>query len=515
MNAVKMMGKKILENESLLLQVIENLRGKKIVLCQGHFNVIHPGHLRFLEYAKEQGDYLIVAVQGENKLEPVGRRNFFSVEERAKNIASISLVDFVFIFNSISFEDLIKLIRPHIYIMGAEFKEKESSKIEKEIVQKYGGKVHFSAGSIHYSSTEVLEKDLLEINEERVNLFNSALKKQNIKSIDLEKLTDAFKTQKVLIIGDTIIDQYVACDPLGMSSEAPVLVLKELEAKKFLGGAAIIARHVKAMGATCHFMSLVGQDNESEFVYESLREEDISSDLFKDELRPTIFKIRYMVGTQKILRVSRLEERVIGEELENTFIKTFRKRVREFNAIIVSDFNYGFITQGILDEIVKASKEYNIKLFGDSQSSSQIGDVSKFKNFHLITPTEREARIALQDKYSGIEVLGRKLIDKTNSNGLILKLGENGFIVYERTSDEQFFKTQHFPALVANPVDVMGAGDALLASISLGYTAEENLMLASALSTIVASLATMKMGNIPVKINEIKKCLEQQRYHYE
>lgn len=511
MNEGGMVKDKILKDESFLPQWVGEVRAKKksIVLCQGHFNVIHPGHLRFLEYASKQGDRLIVAVHGENKLEPIGRRKFFNVEERVRCVASLEYVDCVFIYNVKNFGEIVGLLRPDVYVMGKEFAERDSAESEKKEIQKNGGRVLFSSGDVRYSAAEFLERDLFEIKEERLHLFKKALDRQKICVPKLHDVCNMFSRQKILVIGDTIVDQYVACDPVGMSSEAPVLVIKELESREFLGGAGVVARHIRAMGSQCHLLSLVGADQNSHFVRKSLKKDGITSDLCEDVLRPTTFKIRYMVGAQKVLRVSRLKETAIDRELENRFIQTLDEIAGEFDGVVVSDFNYGLITPRILSKISELSKKYSIKLFGDVQSSSQIGDISKFVGYHLLTPTEREARIAMQDNYGGLELLGTKLIKKAGARGLVLKLGENGFVVFERTSDEKFLKTQHFPALNPNPVDVMGAGDSLLSSLALGCCAGGGLMVASTIASVVASLATQKMGNIPIKFGELKSCLTQ------
>ena len=129
------------------------------------------------------------------------------------------------------------------------------------------------------------------------------------------------KSPKILVIGDTIVDQYVGCDALGMSSEAPVLVVRELESKEYLGGAAIVASHVRALGAQCHYISVIGEDVHADYVCEKLKASDVETHFFRDESRPTTYKIRYMVESQKLFRVSRLKEHKISTKVEDFIIK--------------------------------------------------------------------------------------------------------------------------------------------------------------------------------------------------
>ena len=502
---------KILTNIEDLEKYVTELKDskKKIVLCQGHFNVIHPGHLRFLEFAKKQGDYLIIALQGKKRLEPEVRDKFFDEKARAHGVASLEKIDKVFIFNEIPIEKIIEVTRPDFYVRGEEF-AKRREEIHNEIIvtEKFGGKVIFSSGEVQYATTEFLDHDFPEIKDHHYHLFETALKKQNIVIDKLYTLCDDFKSNHILVIGDTIVDQYVACDALGMSSEAPVLVLRELNTKEYVGGAAVVSRHVAALGAQCSFISIIGPDEPGKMVKKECEKNSIETKLIIDDERPTTFKIRYMVDSQKILRVSKLKDHYINKKIENRIIEHLESMTKSIQGIIVSDFVYGVVTPGVLEYIAQVAKKYSIKLYGDSQSSSQIGNVSKFLNYDLLTPTEKETRLALDDKYNGLEVLGRRFIKMTNVKNLLITLADKGFISFENNMDNGFIKTQHFPALTVNPLDVIGAGDAMLAVLSLSICTGASLMEASTLASGVAAMAVNKIGNVPVTIEELKDWLQ-------
>ncbi len=503
-------NEKIIVDIKKLASLIGELKAqdKKIVLCQGHFNVIHTGHMRFLEFARRQGNCLIIAMMGNELVGEEMRDKFFDETDRAHGVASIQYVDNVFVYNRHKMEDIISVVKPFAYVRGEEFSQKtELIKTEIELVEKYGGKIVFSSGDIHYAQTDFLEKNISDIKIERLEKFRAALKKQKISTARLLEHCDNFKNKRLLVIGDTIVDQYVVCDALGMSSEAPVLVVREVEHKEFVGGAAIVSRHVRALGAKCSFISLVGDDEPGEAVRRELDNEKIDHRLIIDKDRPTTFKIRYMVATQKILRVSRLKDHHLNAKMTDKITAHIDKIASEIDGIIVSDFCYGVITPALLDYISQAAKKYKLKLFGDVQSSSQIGNAAKFKNYYMIKPTEKEARIALDDKYSGIERIGNNLIKLTGAQNLILSLGPEGFIAFKMTDNNNFVRTQHFAALNPSPVDVVGAGDSLLTALSVASCAGADIMEASAIGAIMASIAVGKVGNIPVQIDEIKKAI--------
>ena len=137
----------------------------------------------------------------------------------------------------------------------------------------------------------------------------------------------------------------------------------------------------------------------------------------------------------------------------------------------------------------------------------RCGYSTKFKNFSLLCPNEREARIAMQDKDSGLESLCNQLIKITKTKRLIMKLGADGFIAYDRDKAGNL-NSQSFPALSVNPVDVAGAGDSLLALMSTGLAIKQPMMHTAALGCFITSLAVETMGNVPISNSELKHAVE-------
>ncbi|EMY76221.1 putative bifunctional protein RfaE, domain I [Leptospira weilii serovar Ranarum str. ICFT] len=477
-----------------------------LILCYGHFNVIHPGHIRFLQYAKSLGKKLKVAVLGDQSIPELQRNKYFHQMERAEGVASLHFVDLVYVLDKISLEDLSIRIKPSVLVLGKEFENTDRENIKEAIsaIEKQNGKVVFHAGEVHYASADLLHGSQQDLESERKHLFLQTCKRQGI---DLPKLLDRigkFSDSKILVIGDTIVDQYVACDAIGMSAEAPVLVVRELETKEFVGGAGVVAAHVKALGADCTFLSVVGEDENANLIRKNLQEQGIDVQLIGDSSRPTTFKIRYMVENQKLFRVSRLKEHSLSKGIEDQFIEKLRKIAKDYDGILICDFVYGVITQRILTEIQSIARENDILLFGDLQCSSQVGNVAKFEDFDLLCPTEREARIALSNHEDGVEWIANTLLEKTRSKNLLVKLGADGFIAYSNETPGGFNKKEHFPALVSNPVDVAGAGDSLLAAIATSMCSGATLMEASVIGTCMAALAVQTVGNIPISHQKLE-----------
>ena len=501
---------KILELDQVITLADKTKKiGKKIVLCIGHFNVIHPGHIRFLNFAKKQGDLLVVAILDQKSIGVPNIDDYYSEDERAIGVASHEMVDAVYILkkSAISF---INELKPNFYIKGREFENKQSLiKNEIEAVVSHKGQVLFSSGEVDHSNFKdtTFKNSFSAIHKRKLEFYKTCLK-QDISLTKLMNSVSDFKKLNIMVIGDTIVDQFVSCDTLGVSSEAPVLAIREIENKEFIGGAAIVAQHVKSLGANCTFVSVLGDDYPADFVKQHIHEAGINTFLVTDPSRPTTYKIRYMVENQKLLRVSRLKQHDISTDLENK-ICDFLDSIEKYDGIIISDFVYGVITEKVLNKIFEISKTKNIKVFGDVQCSSQLGDVTKFQNIELITPTEKEARIGLSDQTSGLEALAHKLIKKTNNKNVVITLGSQGILTYSHKENSQDVESEYFCALEENPIDVAGAGDSVMSGYALGLCHGFTIMEASAFASCLAGISVSRIGNIPIKTDEIHNYIQE------
>ena len=461
-----------------LIHIKDACSWNSCVLAYGHFNTIHPGHIRYLRHARGLGEQLVVALIGDGKTAYA-----FQQQERAEALSLLGIADAVLLLEGDELNTAIKKLKPEVLVLGNEFKN--NSGIQNTLVQQrqQGGAVQFHAGDIHYATANLLSGSERDLRQQRRTLFQAACRRQGIKQNQLLDAIKSWGSTRLIVLGDTIVDQYAACEAIGMSAEAPVVVVRELEHKNFIGGAAVVAAHITALGAECDFISVVGADNTAELVRQELSLQGIGNGLSTDPSRPTTFKKRYVVENQKLFRVSRLEDHNLDTNVEDQVIAELKRLAPEAQGIVVSDFVYGVVTPRVLEVVHQLAKEQNLLLFGDLQCSSQVGSVTRFEKFSLLCPNEREARLALQDKESGLEQLSKRLLQHTGSERLVMKLGPEGFIAYDRDSDGQLCN-QAFPALSVNPLDVAGAGDSLLALFSTGLASGQKMMPTAALPAV-------------------------------
>ena len=473
------------------------------VLAYGHFNTIHPGHIRYLRHARGLGEKLVVALIGD------GKSNYaFQQQERGEALSLLGIADGVLMLDADELNAAIATLKPEVLVLGNEFKD--NIELQETLIQqrRQGGAVQFHAGDIHYDTADLLSGSERDLRQQRRSLFQAACRRQGIEQSQLLDAINSWGDTRLIVLGDTIVDQYAACEAIGMSAEAPVVVVRELERKNFIGGAAVVAAHISALGAQCDFVSVVGADSTAELVRKELATQGIGDGLSSDPSRPTTFKKRYVVENQKLFRVSRLEEHNLDAAVEDQVIAQLERLAPGAKGIVISDFVYGVVTPRILEVVLELAKQHNLLLFGDLQCSSQVGSITRFEGFSLLCPNEREARLALQDKDSGLEQLSQRLLNITRSERLVMKLGPEGFIAYDRASNGQL-SSQAFPALSVNPLDVAGAGDSLLALFATGLASGQAMMTTAALACCMAALAVETMGNTPISAAALRNSLQE------
>ena len=253
---------------SKIINIKDLEKYNNFVLGYGHFTTIHPGHIRYLKYAKSLGSNLIIAIksdimEGENELVYQ-----FNQKERAEALALLDIADAIVLLKNNNLVDLVKKFTPQSFILGKQFEKRPEKSVSEviKILNRKGRSVIFHGGAISYSNAELLTNYEYEIKNKKIEAFKSACKRQLLKKIDLLESINFWNQANLIVIGDCIVDRYVACEALGMSAEAPVVVVKELDSKDFYGGASIVASHIKNLGANCKLISVIGNDSSGAFI---------------------------------------------------------------------------------------------------------------------------------------------------------------------------------------------------------------------------------------------------------
>lgn len=470
--------------------------GKTVVFVSGNFNVIHPGHLRFLNFAGASGDCLIVGVNRDGGSSAV----YVPEELRLEGIRSLSIVSKSLLL-PLSLEDCINRIRPDIVVKGKEYEN--SFNKEKKILDEYGGKLIFSSGEVRFSSMDLLQKELSEINRATINKPVDFLIRHQTSIHNILNIIEKFQELNVIVIGDLIVDEYITCDPLGMSQEDPTIVVTPIRNDIFVGGAGIVAAHAKGLGAKVKYYGIVGNDQTAEYVKGSLKNHGVDSCLIQDAGRITTLKQRYRSRGKTLLRVSRLHQHEISNEMADKILVSLYADIERADLLVFSDFNYGCLPQYLVDKIIDQCKKFDVPMAADSQSSSQVGDIGRYHGMMLVSPTEHEARLAIRSKDLGLAALAQALRKKSNNKNVFITLGGEGLLVDAESLPGKEVVTDLLPAFNLAPKDVAGAGDSLLISASMALAAGATGWEAAYLGSIAAACQVGRVGNFPLTADEI------------
>ena len=471
---------------------------QKVVFVSGNFYALHPGHVRLLRFAAECGQMLVVGV---HNFSP--DKSFPPPQERAEALMELGFVDRVVVLDR-GLEDFLRELRPDIVVKGKEFETQTN--VEEPILQSYGGRLLFSSGESSYSARELLLRDAAHDLRPKLVAPVDFAERHACKPVDLTVMVERFAGLKVVVVGDLIIDEYIDCAALGMSREDPTVVVSPQSTDRFIGGAGIVAAHARAMGADVAFVSVVGCDPLADYARGELENLGVAVTLVEDESRPTTLKQRFRSSGKTLLRVSHLRQHAIQRELKAQFVERALSALQGANLLIFSDFSYGALPQPVVDELADAARAKGILIAADSQSSSQFGDIARFKQAGLLTPTEHEARMALRDQTGGIAAIGHNLLNQTASAAAFITLGPEGILIVTHVVDG-IDETDRLPAFNLNPVDVAGAGDSMLVAGAMTLAAGGTAWQAGFLGSVAAGIQTGRVGNIPIKAAEIVQAL--------
>lgn len=470
---------------------------KRVVFVSGTFNIVHPGHLRLLRFAAECGDYLVVGVLDDRLSENAQ----LSQGMRLEGVAAISWVNHAFLLHDTP-ESFISELCPAVVVKGKEHESRENP--ELAVVQSYGGKLLFGSGDTIFSSLELIRKETELINHSSITRAQEYVTRHGFSMAGLQSALEEIRSLKVCVVGDTIVDEYIQCDPLGMSQEDPTIVVTPIMAKKFLGGAAIVAAHARSLGAkSVDFVSVTGNDDAGRYVGKQLEEYGVNARLILDDSRPTTVKQRYRAENKTLLRVSHLRQHKITRSLQQQALAHVKNSLARADLVIFSDFNYGALPQELVEGITNECRQGGIMMVADSQSSSQIGNVSRFKGAALLTPTEREARIALGNYEDGLVVIAEALRQRANAENIAITLGTEGVLIHAKVTEKGQWLTDRLAALNTAPRDTAGAGDCLLVCTAMAMAVGRSIWESLYLGSLAAACQVGRIGNVPLSAAEL------------
>jgi len=489
-------------------------RDKTVIMCHGVFDVVHPGHLRHLVYAKSKADLLVASLTADRHVSKGTYRPHVPQDLRALNLAAFEIVDYVVVDPNDTPLENLRTIQPDYFAKGYEYTASglpQKTQAELDVITSYGGEIIFTPGDIVYSSSKLIE---LEPPNIQIDKLITLMETEGLTFDSLRRTLDQFAGRRVHVVGDTIVDSFTQCAMIGGQTKTPTMSLLFQEKQDYIGGAGVVAEHIRAAGAEVVFSTVLGNDQLKKFVLDGLNNSGVEVRAIIDSTRPTTNKNAIVAGGYRLLKVDTLDNRSISDDIQSKL----RKAIAEMkaDAVVFSDFRHGIFNRLTIPGLIAAIPRNMFKV-ADSQVASRWGNITEFKGFDLITPNEREARFALGDQDSGVRPLASRVYDAAACTTLILKMGDRGVLTC-RSSDHEalnsFFVVDSF---VDRVVDAVGAGDALLAYATLSMLAAKCPVTATIIGSVAAAVECEADGNHPVKPADVLAKIDavERRAHFQ
>ncbi len=322
-----------------------------------------------------------------------------------------------------------------------------------------------------------------------------------------EKLIDLIKKigeSKILVVGDLALDEMVYGDTERISREAPVLILQHTHTKFILGGASNAAHNVSEInGGKVSVIGIIGDDYQANDLKNAFKEANIDcSSLIVDKCRKTITKTRISGScshsiTQQIVRIDRQTNAPISKETEAKMIAEIEKLVPLHDAVILSDYHIGTLTDNVIKAVVDTAKKYDKKVIVDAQR-----DLGRYKGITSMTPnlpdTQKYVGLYLKNKEDFLKA-GNKLLSETGADAILITCGADGMVVIEPDN-----KYTHIPVFnKAEVFDVTGAGDTVTAVYTLALACGAEPVYAAIIGNIAAGIVVKQFGCATTSIDEI------------
>lgn len=490
----------------------ERAHGRIVVHCHGCFDIVHPGHIQHLQYARSLGDTLVVSVTTDRNVNKGFARPLIPDDLRAASLAALECVDAVHLCPEPTAVELLGALRPDIYVKGREYEHNHDPRFlaERDTVIRHGGRVVFSSGDIVYSSTSLIGRmqQTDPFMEEKVIRFRE---RNGLSKAAAAGLVRRFSGLKVLVIGDYILDRYHFCDASGVAGEAPVMALRALERQDYDGGAAIVASHLAAMGAEPVLVTSLADDEPSRQAELRLRASGVEV-AAAPRRRQTVIKNRFLVEESKLFKVDEGGTSPLDSRSEAAVTDQIMTAAREASAVIFTDFGYGFITAGLLERVM-APLRRSVPILAADVSGRQA-NLLRFRGVDLLCPTEREAREALQDFGSGLGAVVSALLQQTQAKQAFVTMGKQGLVTFQWPGGSPEaagyrLASDYLPALAPRGVDPLGCGDALLAAATLTLAAGGSLEAAAYLGSVAAAVEVQRVGNVAVAAEELIAAIDE------
>ena len=333
-------------------------------------------------------------------------------------------------------------------------------------------------------------------------------------SLSPESLLERFSQQRILVVGDVMLDWFIWGAVSRISPEAPVPVVEVQRESRYPGGAANVARNITPFGARTQLAGLYGTDLNGQLLRQTLSECAIGVEsCLEEENTETITKTRVVARHQQVVRIDREKRRPISAEKEAALLQRIEAILPQCDGIIIEDYGKGLITPGLVEGLLGMAKGRDLIITVDPKPGNPI----EWSGVTTVKPNRSEAfaSAGIEDIHrdEGVDPFedeplletGKVLLEKWACHQILLTLGEQGMLVF--TEDEE---TVHIPARAREVFDVSGAGDTAIAIFTLALCAGLSARDAAGISNLASSIVVGKLGTTPIEKEELLEAITRE-----
>ncbi len=504
--------RKILSLDGLLIRRQQARRANKTVVhCHGCFDIVHPGHVRYLQFARQQGDMLIVSLTGDPHVGKGEGRPYVPQELRAENLAALEFVDYVYINPEPTAVNLLEALEPDIYIKGREYEHNNHPGFlkEKQTVEKHGGRVIFSSGDVVFSSSHIIENyaSQIDLEQEKLALYCKRYDiNRDILNDHLEQIVD----RPYVVIGDIVLDRYQYCDAADLAPDAAMMSLTPLEHRDFFGGAAIIAQHLAGMGADVTLLTSLGSDEHSERALDALKSAGVDVLAMRNR-RKIATKTRFVVESQKLFLLDESPATPTDSTHEKWLLEQLTRLSGNDATLMFYDAGLGLLTDTLAAQILEQYRSSFGKIIGGVAGR---GKLSRLPGADLMIASERPLRFTMHDYEQGLSSVAYRFMTVLHTGALLVPSGKKGLLCFDQakiSAPGEAWEGKLRSEYLANPtngvIDKLGTDEALLAITGGMLGAGASVHQAAYVGLAAGIQESRAVGHTPLDGHTISQCL--------
>ena len=440
-------------------------QSQRVVLCHGTFDLMHAGHIRHLQRARQEGDVLMVTVTGDAYVNKGPGRPVFSEQLRAENLAALACVDYVAINSSATAIEALHTIQPSIYAKGSDYRSHTDDVTgniarEQAAAEAHGGQV-FYTDEITFSSSSLLNEHFGVFPPETREYLKTFRAQWSEK--DVHRMIQSLAGLRVLVVGDAIIDQYHYTAPLGQTGKGNILAVRYESEEQFAGGAIAVANHLAGFSNQVTLVTGLGTiDSHEEFIRSKLQP-NVTPEFFYMEGAPTVTKRRFVdADLAKYFEVYFYREDPVLGEAERKVCDWLNRHITGYDVIVVPDFGNGFISTAMIEILCDRAKYLAVNTQVNSGNRG-FHVIHRYARADFVSLNEPEVRLAAYNRHDTLESVATRVGDSVHAKNFAVTRGTKGVIMLDRPKG----MVHTVPALSTKVVDRIGAGDAFLSLAGL------------------------------------------------